>query len=254
MALRDDVGKEFPIIDYYSALGKPLIYLDNAATTQKPKVVIDRLCEYYKKENANVHRAVYDLGYAASQAYETARQTVSRFVNATRSEEIIFTRSTTESINLVAQSFVALQLKKGDNIVVSIMEHHSNFVPWQQLCIQYGAELRTIPLRTAGQLDMEKAAALIDHRTRLLSVVHISNSIGIVNPVKALIKLAHSQGVPVLIDAAQSVARQNIDVKQLDCEFLVFSGTKCMAPQVLAYYMPNQLIWKQCSLISMEAI
>jgi cysteine desulfurase/selenocysteine lyase len=210
--------------------GKPLVYLDNAATAQKPQAVLDVLEHYYTTDNANVHRAVHLLGERATRAYEEARVRVQRFLNAAEEREIIFVRSTTEAINLVAQSYGRSVLRAGDEIVISHMEHHSNIVPWQLLCEQTGAVLRVVPISDRGEFLFDEYAKLFGPRTKLVSVVHVSNVLGTINPVREIIELAHRQGVPVLLDGAQAVPHLPVDVRALDCDFFAFSGHKLYGP------------------------
>lgn len=225
----DKIRSEFPILQE-KMHGKPLVFLDNAASTQKPNVVIDTIANYYRSENANIHRGVYRLSEIASEKYEAARKTVQQFINANSEREVIFTGGTTDSINLVAASFGQAFIKSGDEIIITGMEHHSNIVPWQLLCDRTGAKLRVLPIDENGDLVMEKLPEMINDRTRLISVVYISNSLGTVNPVREIIDLAHSHDVPVLVDAAQAVQHQLLDVQQLDCDFLAFSGHKIYGP------------------------
>ena len=225
----DDIRGQFPILEQ-TVHGKPLVYLDNAATTQKPRCVIDTISELYCTTNANVHRGVHHLSQVATTAMENARETVRRFIGAKHSHEIIFTRGTTESINLVASSFSGTFLKAGDEVIISTMEHHSNIVPWQMLRDRIGITLRVIPMTADSALDMEAYRQLMNERTRLVSVTHVSNVLGVTNPVKEIIDIAHSHGVPVLIDGAQSTPHIRIDVQELDADFFAFSGHKVYAP------------------------
>ncbi|MDR2908142.1 MAG: cysteine desulfurase [Bacteroidales bacterium] len=224
-----DSRKDFPILSQ-SINSKPLIYLDNAATTQKPQAVIERIANYYKTINSNVHRGVHKLSQDATEAMEHARETVQTFINAKEKYEIIFTKGTTESINLIAQTFGQEFLKEGDSILISAMEHHANIVPWQQICKQKKANLLVITVLETGELDLSNADELLGQNVKLLAVAHISNVLGTVNPIEILIEKAHQKNIPVLIDAAQSVAHATIDVQALDCDFLVFSGHKMYAP------------------------
>lgn len=210
--------------------GKPLVYLDNAATTQKPQVVIDRVARFYVEENANVHRGLHWLSQRATDAFEEARGTIGRFLNARSAEEIVFVRGTTEAINLVAQSYGRSHVTRGDEIVISTMEHHSNIVPWQILCEQQGARLRVIPITDVGELDLDAYEALLTDRTRIVSVVHVSNVLGTVNPVGEIVRIAHQRGIPVLVDGAQAVAHGAVDVQALGCDFYAFSGHKLYGP------------------------
>ncbi|MEM6723601.1 MAG: cysteine desulfurase [Bacteroidota bacterium] len=207
-----------------------LAYLDSAATTQKPAQVIEAITTYYQAQNSNIHRSVYQLAAIATQAYEGARTTIADFLHAPAASNIVFTRGTTEAVNLVAQSFLLPQLSPDDNVVVTMMEHHSNFVPWQAVCRKAGAELRAIPVLENGTLDLSNLDQLIDARTKLLAVVHVSNSLGTVNPVKELIQSAKKQGVPVFIDGAQSLSHIPIDVQDLDCDFFACSAHKAFGP------------------------
>ena len=223
------VRKDFPILDQ-QVHDKPLVYLDNGATTQKPMAVIEALDHYYKVNNSNVHRGAHTLSDRATVAFENARKTVQRFLNAEHSEEIIWTRGTTESINIVAQSYGSAFLNKGDVILVSGMEHHANIVPWQMLCERTGAILKPIPVLENGELDMMAFDELIKDSVKFVSVVHVSNALGTVNPVKTIIEKAHGVGAKVLIDGAQAVAHFKVDVRELDADFYVFSGHKVFGP------------------------
>ena len=225
----EEIRKEFPILEQ-TVYGKPLVYLDNAATTQKPLCVIDAQSEVYTTINANVHRGVHHLSQVATEAMERARNTVKEFIGATHSHEIIFTRGTTESINLVASSFGGTFLKSGDEVIISTMEHHSNIVPWQMLRDRIGIALRVIPMKDDCTLDIEAYKLLINERTRLVSVTHVSNVLGITNPVKEIVEIAHSHNVPVLIDGAQSTPHIKVDMQELDADFFAFSGHKVYAP------------------------
>ncbi|MBR6806314.1 MAG: cysteine desulfurase [Bacteroidaceae bacterium] len=225
----NEIRKEFPILKQ-SVYGKPLIYLDNAATTQKPRCVIDAITEAYTNVNANVHRGVHFLSQKATEQYEEARATVRRFINARHAHEVIFTRGTTESINLVASSFGETFLTAGDEVIISTMEHHSNIVPWQLLAERKGIKLRVIPLTADARLDKEAYTALFNEKTRLVSITHTSNVTGVTNHVKEYINIAHSHNVPILIDGAQSVPHKRVDVQELDADFLVFSGHKIYGP------------------------
>ena len=225
----EEIRKEFPILEQ-TVYGKPLVYLDNAATTQKPQCVIDAQSEVYTTINANVHRGIHHLSQVATEAMEQARQIVKGFIGAAHSHEIIFTRGTTESINLVASSFGGTFLKEGDEVIISTMEHHSNIVPWQMLRERIGIELRIIPLKDDCSLDLDVYKALLSERTKLVSVTHVSNVLGVTNPIKEIIEIAHSHDIPVLIDGAQSTPHIKIDVQQLDADFFAFSGHKVYAP------------------------
>lgn len=219
---------QFPILGS-SAYGKPLVYLDNAATTQKPRSVIQAIEDYYLHTNSNVHRGAHYLGDLATAALEGAREKVAGFLNANR-EEIIWTRGTTEGINLVAHSFGGSHLKAGDEVLISSLEHHANIVPWQQVCRRTGATLRVLPLREDASLDTSRLDEFITERTRIVAVVHVSNALGVINPIDEIIRRARTVGAAVLIDAAQAVAHFPIDVRQMDCDFLVFSGHKLFGP------------------------
>jgi cysteine desulfurase/selenocysteine lyase len=224
-AVRDD----FPILAT-RLYGKPLVYLDNAATTQKPQAVIDRLTRYYAHENANVHRGVHSLSERATEAYERARQTVCRFLNAADPQGIVFVRGTTEAINLVAQTYGRVHVGTGDEIVLTVMEHHSNIVPWQMLCEQKGARLRVVPMTDSGELRLDEYEALLSDRTRIVAVGHVSNALGTINPIRRIVEIAHARGVPVLVDGAQAVSHLAVDVQALDCDFYTFSGHKLFGP------------------------
>ena len=225
----EDIRKEFPILGE-TVYSKPLVYLDNAATTQKPQCVIDCIGYVYSTINSNVHRGVHHLSQVATTAMENARETVREFIGAGSSREIIFTRGTTESINLVASSFGNTFLKAGDEIIISTMEHHSNIVPWQLLCDRIGTKLRVIPLTKECTLDIEEYKKLFNGNTRLVSVAHVSNVLGTSNPIKEIIEIAHSHDVPVLVDGAQSTPHIKVDVQALDADFFVFSGHKVYSP------------------------
>ncbi len=227
--LVSDIRRDFPILARRFH-GKPLVYLDNAATTQKPAAVIDALRGYYELSNANVHRALYALAEEATAGYEEARRKVQRFVGARKPGEIVFTRGTTEAINLVAQSWGRAKLGPGDEILLSEMEHHSNLVPWQLIAAERGATLRFIPFDGRGVLELDRLEDLFSERTRLVALVHMSNVFGTINDVERVIRFAHERGVPVLVDAAQSAPNMPIDVQALDCDFLAFSGHKMCAP------------------------
>jgi cysteine desulfurase/selenocysteine lyase len=225
----DAVRADFPILAR-DVHGRPLVYLDNAATTQKPRVVIDRLVHYYEHENANIHRGVHLLSGEATGAYERARETARRFLNAAATDEIIFVRGTTEAINLVAASYGRAHVGPGDEVVVSAMEHHSNIVPWQLLCEEKGARLRVVPMTDAGELVLEEFERTLTERTRLVAIVHVSNALGTINPIREIVALAHRRGIPVLVDGAQAVPHLGIDVQALDCDFYTFSGHKVFGP------------------------
>ena len=221
--------EDFPILNE-KVHGRALVYLDNAATTQKPQVVLDTITEAYSHWNANVHRGVHHLSQVATQKHEEAREKVAQLIHAQSSEEIIFTKGTTDSLNMLARSFGDAMIKEGDEIIVSHLEHHSNIVPWQMLCERKGAVLKVIPLREDLSLDIEAFKGILSEKTRLVSVAHVSNVLGIVNPIEEVIRLAHEKGVAVCVDGAQSVPHLAMDVQQLDCDFLVFSAHKMYGP------------------------
>jgi cysteine desulfurase/selenocysteine lyase len=224
-----DIRSQFPILNQ-TVYGKPLVYFDNAATTQKPQCVIDTLCDYYKSLNSNIHRGAHYLASQATEQYEQTRRKVKEFINARHSHEIVFTRGTTESINLVASSFSQRFIGKGDEVVVSAMEHHSNIVPWQLACERQGATLRVIPFDDQGILDLDAFAALLNERTRIVAVTNVSNTLGTVNPIAEIIRIAHSRDIPVLVDGAQAISHRKVDVQQLGCDFYCFSGHKMYGP------------------------
>lgn len=223
------VRDDFPILSR-TVYDKPLVYLDNAATTQKPLCVLDAMRDEYLNVNANVHRGVHYLSQQATDLHEAARETVRQFINAPKTEEIIFTRGTTESINLVVSSYVDAFMHEGDEVIVSVMEHHSNIVPWQLQAARKGIALRVIPMTDTGALDMQAFEQLFNERTRFVSVAHVSNVLGTVNPVKDICRIAHSHGVPVLVDGAQSTPHFKVDVQDIDCDFFAFSGHKIYGP------------------------
>lgn len=223
------IRRDFPILSE-RVYGKPLVYLDNAASSQKPQVVIDKLTDYYTHYNANIHRGVYHLSQKASEAFDDVRIKVQQFINAATEREIVFVRGTTEAINLVASSYGRKNINAGDEIIITSMEHHSNIVPWQLLCEERGAVLRVIPMNDNGELLMEKFDQLLNEKTKFVSVVHTSNSLGTQNPVKQIIQKAHARNIPVMVDAAQAVIHDIIDVQELDCDFLAFSGHKMLGP------------------------
>jgi cysteine desulfurase/selenocysteine lyase len=223
------IRQDFPILRK-KVHNKNLVYLDNAATTQKPDYVIDKVNEYYTTMNSNIHRGVHALSQTATEAYEGARIKIKQFINALGKNQIIFTRGTTEAINLVASSYGKTNIKEGDEIIISHMEHHSNIVPWQLLCKEKNAKLRIIPINDDGELIFEEFEKLVNEKTKFISVVYVSNSLGTINPVKEIINYAHQSNIPVLIDAAQAVNHINVDVQELDCDFLAFSGHKIYGP------------------------
>jgi cysteine desulfurase/selenocysteine lyase len=223
------IRQDFPILAQ-RVHGKPLVYLDNAATAQKPQAVIDALCRYYTTDNANIHRGLHQLSERATEAFEGARGKVQRFINAGDAREIVFVRGSTEGINLVAQSYGRKNVRAGDEILVTTMEHHSNIVPWQLLCEEKGAHLRVVPINDDGELLIDEYERLLTPKTRLVSVAHVSNALGTINPIRKLIELAHRRNIPVLIDGAQAAPHMKIDVRELGCDFYVFSGHKLFGP------------------------
>ncbi|MCX6305004.1 MAG: cysteine desulfurase [Bacteroidetes bacterium] len=227
-----DINKiraDFPILSQ-QIYNRPLVYLDNAASTQKPRQVIDAIVKYYEHDNCNIHRGVHYLSVKATEAYEEARREVRQFINAKSTCEIIFTKGATESLNLVASSFGKQYVKAGDEVITSIMEHHSNFVPWQQMCLERGATLRVAGINPQGELDLDELKGMLNGKTRLVALTHVSNVLGTINPVKEIIALAHLHGIPVLIDGAQGVSHLPVDVQEMDCDFYCFSGHKMYAP------------------------
>lgn len=240
----EKVRRDFPILNT-EVNGRPLVYFDNAATSQKPQVVIDAIARYYSELNSNVHRGVHHLSQLATDALEGSHETVRKHLNAASIQEIIFTRGTTESINLVASGLGQGMVQKGDNIIVSELEHHSNIVPWQMLCQRTGAELRVIPITDSGELDLTVLDSLLDSRTRLLAVNHISNSLGTINPVKEIIRQAHDAGALVLIDGAQSIPHMAVDVTDLDADFYAFSGHKAYGPTGIGILYGKQSLLEQ---------
>ena len=223
------IREDFPILSR-TVYNRPLVYLDNGATTQKPRCVVDAITDEYYSVNANVHRGVHFLSQQATELHEVSRETVRKFINARSTNEIVFTRGTTESINLLAYSFGEAMMKEGDEVIISTMEHHSNIVPWQLLAERKGIKLRVIPITDEGELVMEEYERLFNEKTRLVSVMHVSNVLGTVNPVRRIIDTAHSHGVPVLIDGAQSTPHFAVDMQELDCDFFAFSGHKIYGP------------------------
>lgn len=224
--IRDD----FPILSR-SIYNKPLVYFDNGATTQKPRCVVEAMVDEYYNVNANVHRGVHFLSQKATDLHEASRETVRAFINAKSTAEIIFTRGTTESINLLAFSFGEAMVKEGDEIIVSAMEHHSNIVPWQMMCERKGAHLKVMPMNDDGELLLHEYEALINEKTRIVCCTHVSNVLGTINPVKEVVRIAHEHGVPVLIDGAQSTPHMKVDMLDIDCDFFAFSGHKVYGPQ-----------------------
>lgn len=225
----DDIRKDFPIL-HRKVKGKPLVYFDNAATTQKPQTVLDALIKYYTQTNANVHRGIHTLAEEATADFEATRDALKAFINAPSREEIIFTRGTTESINLIAYTWGRQNLRAGDEVIISEMEHHSNIVPWQIVCEEKGAVLKVIPINDRGELLMEAYQDLLSNNTKLVSVMHVSNALGTINPIQEIIDSAHKKGAKVAIDAAQSILHIDIDVQELNCDFLAFSSHKLLGP------------------------
>ncbi|MGH7366324.1 MAG: SufS family cysteine desulfurase [Candidatus Rokuibacteriota bacterium] len=223
------IRKDFPIL-HQEVHGRPLVYLDSAATSQKPQVVIDALADYYARDNANVHRGVHRLSERATEAYEGARARIQRFLHAAHPREIVFVRGTTEGINLVAQTYGRRTVGRGDEVVVTALEHHSNIVPWQMLCEEQGAALRVVPIDDAGEIDVDAYERLLGERTRLVAIAHVSNALGTIVPVKRMIEAAHRRGVAVLVDGAQAAPHLRVDVRDLDCDFYTFSGHKTYGP------------------------
>ena len=223
------IRQQFPVLNQ-QVYGKPLVYFDNAATTQKPLCVIERERDYYLNENCNIHRGVHYLSQKATEAYENARITVARFINAPEAHEIVFTRGTTESLNLLATSFEHLFIEEGDKVLVTAMEHHSNLVPWQQMIQRHHGELLVVPMDENGVLDLNSYQELLRKQPKVVSIPHISNTLGTINPVKEMIAMAHQYGIPVVVDGAQSMAHLPIDVQDMNCDFYVFSGHKMYAP------------------------
>jgi cysteine desulfurase / selenocysteine lyase len=225
----EKVRADFPILQQ-KARGHELVYLDNAATSQKPKAMIDAIVRYYEHENANIHRGVHYLSEIATEEYETARKVVQQFLHAVHASEIIFVRSTTEAINLVAQTYGRTHVATGDEVLITAMEHHSNIVPWQLLCEEKGAKLRIAPINDNGELLLDEFEKLLGPRTKMVSLGHLSNALGTINPLSEIVGLAHAQGIPVLVDGAQAAPRLPVDVRELDCDFYAFSGHKSYGP------------------------
>jgi cysteine desulfurase / selenocysteine lyase len=223
------IRKDFPIL-HQEVHGKPLVYLDNAATSQKPQAVLEALADYYATNNANVHRGVHRLSERATEAYEGARERLRRFLNAAHTREIIFVRGATEGINLVAQTYGRRAVGPGDDVVITALEHHSNIVPWQLLCEEKGAALRVVPIDDTGEIDVAAYERLLGERTRLVAIAHVSNALGTIVPVKPMIDAAHRRGIPVLVDGAQAAPHLRVDVQALDCDFYTFSGHKTYGP------------------------
>lgn len=242
--LASKVRKDFPIL-HQEIHGKPLVYLDNAATSQKPVTVLDALQNYYGKDNANVHRGAHSLSIRATEAYEGSRDKIAQFINAASRQEVIFTRNATEAINVVAYSWGLHHLQPGDEIITSVMEHHSNFVPWQMIAKQTGAVIKYVPLTDNEDFDLEEFKSLLSEKTKLVTIVHVSNTLGCINPVEEVIKLAHEKGVKVLIDACQSVPHMAIDVQAMDCDWLVASGHKMCGPSGVGFLYGKQEILEE---------
>jgi cysteine desulfurase/selenocysteine lyase len=220
---------EFPILSV-TVHGKPLVYFDNGATTQKPRAVINSLVDYYTTFNANIHRGVHSLSQEASAAYEQARESVAEFIGASSAQEVVFTRGTTESINLVAHSFLSPRLREGDTVVITGMEHHSNILPWQVLCEKFRAQLNVVQVLDDGTLDLKHLNALLEQRPKMLAITHVSNTLGTINPIAAIVRMSKAHDVPVLVDGAQAVPHVQVNVRALDCDFYVFSGHKMYGP------------------------
>ncbi|WP_139556866.1 cysteine desulfurase [Methylotetracoccus oryzae] len=237
------IRADFPILAE-TIHGKPLVYLDNAATTHKPRAVIDAISEVYQRHYSNVHRGVHTLSQRSTDLFEGAREKVRGFINAAKAREIVFVRGTTEAINLVAQTYGRANIGAGDEILITAMEHHSNIVPWQMLCAQTGATLQVVPIDRRGELDMEAFERLLNDRTRLVSVVHMSNALGTVNPIETIIDRAHRRGIPVMVDGAQSAPHMPIDVHALDCDFFAFSGHKLYGPSGIGVLYGKEALLK----------
>jgi cysteine desulfurase/selenocysteine lyase len=223
------VRRDFPVL-HQKVHGKPLVYLDNAATTQKPLAVIDAISNYYRHDNSNIHRGVHTLSERATEAYEKVRETARKFLNAASTKEIIFVRGTTEAINLVAQTYGRKNMSAGDEVLITALEHHSNIVPWQMLCEEKGAKLRVAPINDQGELLLEDFEKLLNAKTRIVAIAHLSNALGTINPVREIIRMAHARDIPVLVDGAQAAPRLQVDVQALDCDFYAISGHKLYGP------------------------
>jgi cysteine desulfurase/selenocysteine lyase len=236
------VRQDFPIL-HQRVHGKPLVYLDNAATTQKPLAVMEALENYYRQDNSNIHRGVHALSERATEAYEKTRVAAQKFINAAESNEIIFLRGTTEAINLVAQTYGRKNVNAGDEVLITAMEHHSNIVPWQMLCEEKGAKLRVAPINEGGELLLDEFEKLLNRKTKIVAVGHLSNALGTINPIKQIVKMAHALNVPVLVDGAQAAPRMQVDVQDLDCDFYAVSGHKMYAPTGIGFlYGKAQLL------------
>lgn len=225
----DKIRKDFPILGR-EVNGKPLVYFDNAASSQKPLQVVNAISNYYNHDHSNIHRGVHYLSASATEMYENARKKVQSFINAEHSHEVLFTKGTTDSINLVAHSFGLKFLNDGDEVIVSELEHHSNIVPWQLICEQKGASLKVIPINDKGELQIEEYKKLLSEKTKIVAVNHVSNSLGTINPVQEIIEIAHARNIPVLLDGAQAIPHLKVDVRELDCDFYAFSAHKMMGP------------------------
>src|SRR5579864_1943729 len=223
------IRKDFPVL-HQKVHGKPLVYLDNAATTQKPLAVIEAIDHYYRHDNSNIHRGVHTLSERATEAYEKVRLAAQKFLNAADHKEIIFVRGTTEAINLVAQTYGRKNVGSGDEVLITAMEHHSNIVPWQMLCEEKGARLRVAPINDCGELQLDEFEKLLGPRTRLVAVTHVSNVLGTINPVREIVRMAHARNIPVLVDGAQAAPRMQVDVQALDCDFYALSSHKMFGP------------------------
>lgn len=240
----DRIRADFPAL-HQSIKGKPLVYLDNAASAQKPQQVIDAISRFYAHDYANIHRGVHELSERATKAYENARLKVQKFLGARSEREIIFVRGTTEGINLVANTYGSANVSEGDEVLITTMEHHSNIVPWQMLCERSGAKLKVVPINDRGELEMDELKKLVGSRTRLVAVGHVSNALGTINPVRSIIEIAHEQGVPVLVDGAQAAPHVGIDVNELDCDFYTISAHKMFGPSGIgALYVREALLEK----------
>jgi cysteine desulfurase/selenocysteine lyase len=223
------IRRDFPIL-HQQVHGKPLVYLDNAATTQKPLAVIEAISNYYRHDNSNIHRGVHTLSERATEAYEKVRAAAQKFLNAARSKEIIFVRGTTEAINLVAQTYGRKNVGSGDEVLITAMEHHSNIVPWQLLCEEKGAKLRVAPINDSGELLLDEFEKLLSPKTKIVAIGHLSNALGTINPVREIVRMAHARNIPVLVDGAQAAPRMQVDVQELDCDFYALSGHKLYGP------------------------
>lgn len=241
----EEIRKQFPILNV-SINGKPLVYLDNGATTQKPKLVVDAITDYYSNTNANIHRGVHSLSQLATTRYDQARKYIADYINAELPEEVIFTKGTTDSINLIAACFEKF-VAENDEILISEMEHHSNILPWQVLCEKKKAKLKVIPINDKGELIIEQFQELVSAKTKLIAITHVSNTLGTINPVKEIISIAHKNNVPVLIDGAQSIPHLKVDVRDLDADFFVFSGHKVYAPTGIGICYAKKKWWDQFS-------